>query len=239
VNCKKAKKYIILGLYEELAEGEKAELGDHLRRCPSCERELSLTKKIFTLLDQFQPAEGPETDRDRSWSDIRSRLLSAPAKPRTSATGLRWALAGTSAAIVLVAAFFIGKFGRAPVSGRTWPAALSGSLSPDATGPAFSAHLDDVKPILLDYAHFTPGEKTGREIAVDEDALRGLILQNVLLKRRLIGKDPAAAEFLDDVELVLREITNRGTDSPQSPAQIRDLIERRDILFKMEILRKF
>jgi hypothetical protein len=96
-----------------------------------------------------------------------------------------------------------------------------------------------MKPLLLDYAHYVAGERTqNRVVAVDESALRALMLQNVLLKRKLIEKDPAAADLLEDLDLILKEIVNRDPKNAKSPAEIRDLIEKRDVLFKMEILKK-
>jgi hypothetical protein len=183
---------------------------------------------------------GPESERERSWNDIQARLSrGAERSHRPGRTGLRWALAAASAGVIFVAAFLVGKYGFRASFETAAPPARSSAPHPNGIGPAFASHLDDVKPILLDYAHYQPGEGSGREIVVDEDELRGLVLQNVLLKKRLAERDPAAAEFLDDLELVLREITNRGTGNADSPAEIRDLIERRDLLFKMEILKKF
>ena len=115
---------------------------------------------------------------------------------------------------------------------------LSNGGAPNGIRPAFAAYLEDLKPILLDYAHYVPGEKAEGRVVVDESALRTLMLQNVLLKRKLAEKDPAAADLLDDLDLILKEIVNRGPNDTNSPAEIRDLIEKRDVLFKMEILKK-
>jgi len=56
-------------------------------------------------------------------------------------------------------------------------------------------------------------------VPVDERLLRGLMLQNLLLRRALNGNDPAATELLDDLDLVLKEIVN--AKSPAAPPRRR------------------
>lgn len=238
MDCKTAKSLIILGLYGELDEGEKRDLEEHLRRCSACAAELAETKKVFSLLDENKPAVLPEVDWEKSWDKIRGGIDRRPAKNQQSIfPRWKWAFAGALLALVLGAGVFIGKYWFAPAPK---PAIVSIPASSGATSvqQAFAGYLEDVKPILLDYAHYTPGEKNGRRITVDENILRGLVFQNILLKRKLAEKDPVAAELLDDLDLVLKEITNRGTQDPQSPAGIKDLIEQRDVLFKLEIMKK-
>lgn len=242
MKCDTAKGLIILDLYGELGDAEKAGLHDHIQRCRACSEELALTKKVFSLLDDNRPAEAPAADWEKAWRGIQGGL-SRPSSNRRffGLPGRRWIFAGSALALVLIAGILIGKYGLAPSSP---PAAIAARTAPDSSSspngirPAFAAHLDDLKPILVDYAHFETGEKAGQRIAIDENVLRGLLLQNLLLKRKLAEKDPAAAELLDDIDVVLREITNQGAQDAQSPAQIRDLIERRNILFKLEILKK-
>ena len=64
-----------------------------------------------------------------------------------------------------------------------------------------------------------------------------LQLDNALLKRTLAGKDRAAAELLDDIDLILREISHQESPDAASPGAIRDLIRQRDVLFKMNIIK--
>jgi hypothetical protein len=237
MKCKEAKNLIILELYGELKEVEKARLHGHLEQCRDCSGESALTKKVFAVLDGYQPAAEPSTDWDKTWDRVQAGIIGPPARRRPErAAGWRWAFAGT--ALVLVAGIFIGRYVLAPSPETAATVAAAVAPAPNGIRPAFAAHLEDLKPILLDYAHYVPGEKNGQKILVDEDVLRGLVLQNILLQRKLAEKDPAAADLLDDLDLVLKEITNRGTQDPQAPARVRDLIEQRGVLFKMEIMKK-
>ena len=239
MKCKEAKNLIILELYGELEESEMARLHDHLEQCRNCSGESALTKKVFAVLDGYEPAAEPSADWDKAWDRVQAGIAGPPARPSLKgAAGWRWAFAGTGFVLVLVAGIFIGRYALPPSPEPIGASAAVVEPAPNGIRPAFAAHLEDLKPILLDYAHYVPGEKSGEKVPVDEDILRGLVLQNILLKRKLAEKDPAAADLLDDLDLVLKEITNRGARDPQDPARIRDLIEQRGVLFRMEIMKK-
>ena len=173
MKCDTAKGLIILDLYGELRDAEKAGLHDHIQRCRACSEELALTKKVFSLLDDNRPAEAPAADWEKAWRGIQGGL-SRPSSNRRlfGLPGRRWIFAGSALALVLIAGILIGKYGLAPssppatIAARTAP---DSSSSPNGIRPAFAAHLDDLKPILVDYAHFETGEKAGQRIAIDEN----------------------------------------------------------------------
>jgi hypothetical protein len=246
MNCKKARDIMILAHYGEAGTDDKTRLDEHLRGCPACAAEQSETLRLFALIDEHAPESAPAPDWERVWQGVRAEIAGEqpahlPAPQPSHAPWRRWAFAGPALALVLVAGILIGRFGLAPaphpaVSAAAAPASNGGS--PNGIRPAFAAYLEDLKPILLDYAHYVPGEKPEGRVVVGEAALRALMLQNVLLKRKLAEKDPAAADLLDDLDLILKEIVNRGPHDTNSPADIRALIEKRDVLFKMEILKK-
>jgi len=240
MKCKEAKKLIVLDHYGELEESERDRLRAHLKQCGTCAEDASLTAKVLAVIDVYEPAAKPSTDWEKAWDRVQAGIAGAPSPERARpAVGRRWAFAGAAAALVLAAGIFIGRYVITPgpqPSGIRADAATS--PPPNGIRPAFAAHLEELKPIVLDYAHYAPGDRSGRDILVDEDVLRGLVLQNILLKRKIAEKDPAAADLLDDLDVVLREIVNRGAKDPEAPAQIKDLIEQRGVLFKMEIMKK-
>jgi hypothetical protein len=268
MNCKKAREIIVLDHYGEAGADDKARLAEHVQKCAACAAELAETRRLFALLDAQAPEPVPTPDWERAWRGVEAAMAgsearkrdarpTAPAPAPSQAPPLRWrwAWAAPALATVLVAGILIGRFALGP--GRPGPdasgipmqaivpaatlagtPAAGGNGGPNGIRPAFSAHLDDLKPLLLDYTHYIPGQSLQGRAVVDEAALRALMLQNVLLKRKLAEKDPAAADLLDDLDLVLKEILNRDPKNAKSPAEIRDLIEKRDIMFKMEILKK-
>lgn len=239
MKCKQAKKLVVLDLYGELKEPSRPQLQEHLDHCPECRAEFDLTRKVFAVLDECDPAAEPAADWNRAWDRVQAGISAPPARREPGRVpAWRWAYAGAGLVLVLAAGIFIGKYAFPPSSIPAGTQAAAVPATPNGIRPAFAAHLEDLKPILLDYAHFVPGKKSGQKTFVDADILRGLVLQNILLRRKLVEKDPAAADLLEDLDLVLKEITNRGTNDPQAPARIRDLIEQRDVLFKMEIMKK-
>jgi hypothetical protein len=150
-------------------------------------------------------------------------------------------------ALVLIAGILIGRFGLkigpmpTPVSAKaallSVPGASPSVLSAASLQPVLATHLEDLRPVLLDFANSIGSGKPGSVASVDERLLRGLMLQNLLLRRALNGHDPAATELLDDLDLVLKEIVNAKSPGGATPAQVRDLINDRGILFRMQILK--
>jgi hypothetical protein len=236
---------MVLDLYGEAGRTDIGRLEEHLRGCASCAAEKSEMRRLFTLLDEHKPEDASAADWEMAWKGIQAGIREkTPAHRLSPAPRWRFAYAGAALVLVLAAGIVIGRFGFGPsprpgVSGAQAAAAAAATVpAPNGIRPAFAAHLEDLKPILLDYAHYVPGEKTEGRVYVDEAALRTLMLQNVLLKRKLAERDPAAADLLEDLDLILKEIVDRGSKDAKSPAEIRDLIEKRDVLFKMEILKK-
>jgi hypothetical protein len=74
-------------------------------------------------------------------------------------------------------------------------------------------------------------------MTLDKEILKSLLIQNYLLKKLVIESNPSAAELLEDLDLVLREIKNMPSDDKWAPSQVKEFIQERDILFKMDILK--
>jgi len=237
MDCKKAKNLIPFHLYGELNEKDKLVLEEHLQTCRTCLEEFQATKKVFQLLDEYRPAQAPEPDWEKSWQKIQAGFGRERSKRQEHLSRRwRWAVAGSAMATVLILGILIGKYWFLP-SPQPLPSPSSKSISAANLQPILTSHLEDLKPLLLEYAHYSPRDQGAKTIAIDEKIVRGLLLQNMLLKRMLAEKDPAAAELLDDLDLVLKEIANRPSQDQQAPSEIKDLIDRRGILFKMEILK--
>ncbi len=100
-------------------------------------------------------------------------------------------------------------------------------------------HFESLKPVLAEYANYSPAEERNGTITVDKEILEGLLIQNYLLKRAIASqKNPALQELLEDVDLILREVTNLRKGDKPTLSLIKDTINQRDILFKMEIFQK-
>jgi len=241
MKCKNARRAIVLDYYGELPPAEKAGLEEHLRTCRKCGAEREETVRVFSLLEANPPGDIPVPDTGLVWSRIENRLdpKRAPERRPAPAWNIRqWAMAGAALALVLAAGIFIGR----RASPLPSPPAASPSSGPVRTTaalkPVLAGHLEDLKPLLLDYANYTPDDAAGATVVIDEEFLRALLFQNVLLRKALAGSDPAAAELLDDCDLILKEIINRDAPAAASPEDIRELIRGRDVLFKLEIIKR-
>jgi hypothetical protein len=247
MNCKDARHAVVLDHYGELDEGDRNSLAAHLRECPACAADREETRRVLALVSAAEPAAFPSMDAERSWRRIRAGIRgAAPSRKPALAPGLRWGLAGAGLALILIAGILIGRFGlrtgtlEPSISARSAVSSVpAGSLMLPASSlqPVLADHLDDLRPVLLDFANSASDTRPGGVVSVDERLLRGLMLQNLLLRRALNGHDPAATELLDDLDLVLKEIVNAKSPGGASQAQVRGLIKDRGILFRMQVLK--
>ena len=237
MSCKKQRDNMILYLYGELDSARKTELENHIASCAGCRREFAYIRQVFEALDESRPTSIPEGKWEEYWENIQSHIPGTRSKsfrrwPSAHFPFPRWAYAAVS----LLFVFALGI-----LAGRAWLFQPSpngtGDISTEGTLQyAFNAYLDDLKPYMLEYANYTGGKDNGASITVDKKIIRYLIIQNVLLKSAIAGKNPTAAQLLDDIDLVLHELFHMESDDAYSPAMVKELIKKRDILFKMEVL---
>lgn len=232
MKCKKSKEKIILYLYGELSEREKAELEDHLKECSECSHDLEYTKKVFKLVDSSKKEAIPEANWERSWKAISTGVGPKPERRKRLFLFPVWAYA--SAALVLVFALGI-------IIGGLWipslrKAPLSAEGSPVSMDQPLKEHFEALKPVLTEYANYSPSEQNGPTVTVDKEILENLLLQNYLLRRAIAKSNNSSLEqFLEDIDLILREVTNLRNGDQPTLTLIKDTILQREILFKMEV----
>jgi len=231
MNCRTARHWLVVDLYDELNAAEKTRLTAHLEKCRNCGAFLTETKRVLDLIDEHSPvpvsAPAPAVEAESVWQRVRAGIASSPRKPGSlPALGRRWAFAGAALAFALVAGIFLG---------RTWfsPVPVLETEAGPTFDQALAIHLDDAAPVLIDYLHRIENG-AGRTVPVEESAVRALLLQNIILRRALVETNPAATELLDDLDLVFKEIVSGGAKA----SSIQDLIRERNILFRLRILKK-
>jgi len=234
MKCKRYKENIILHLYGELSDRESEDLKGHLRTCPDCARELEYTRKVFATLDEIRADSVPEVNAERNWAAVRRGIEAPFPSSQRRPMMPRWAFAGAALLLVFVLGIFLG---------RQWLAHDIQTVSRQNPGERYlqhqlQQHLDDLKPIVVEYSNIMPGGEGTDMVTLDREAARALLIQNLLLRKLLAQSDPTAAQLLDDVDLVLKEIANLTGEDTETPASIKRLIQERGILFKMEILQK-
>ncbi len=234
MKCSKFNEQIILYLYGELSEKESSELESHLGKCSKCSKDLEYTKKIFRLLNEAEIEETPEANWEKCWKGINTGISETTGKSKNRFFFPGWALVSTAVILVLFIGIFIGRF---------WISSGHESFHQETASRKFiqqtlKEHFEELKPILVEYSNDSLQEKTSTSIMMDKKTAQNLIIQNILLKRIAAETDPSTVQLLEDVDMVLREIANQKSESKEIHALIKEAIDKRDILFKMEILRK-
>jgi len=235
MRCKKFREKIILNLYGELPEREKSELESHLQECAECSRDSEYTQEVFQAVEFSKKEKTPEANWGRAWQEISSTFKEKPKRQLRFLLFPKWAYA--AAAMVFVFALGI-------IIGSLWLPSLQKSTVPQkaylvSMDQSLQEHFESLKPVLTEYANYTPSEERDGTITVDKEILKGLLLQNYLLKRALASqKNPALQELLEDVDLILIEATNLRNGDKPTLSLIKNTINQRDILFNMEIFQK-
>ena len=231
MKCKKYEEKIILNLYGELSEKERAELKIHINECPECTRDLAYTKKVFKALDDAKE-EMPEANWKKCWKKIEPSFHTKTRKQKSFFSFPRWAYASAAMLLIFIMGIIIGRLWFFPSQELT----LQATESENFIQYTLNEHFEDLKPVLIEYANYTASEKGEDSIIMDKEVARNLLLENLLLKSIVAKTNPSAAELLEDVDIVLREIANFKSEDKQTPSLIKELIHKRGILFKMEIL---
>lgn len=232
MKCKKYKEQIILYLYAELSKEESEELEKHIEQCPECAQELEYTKKVFGTLDEAEIRDLPEARWEKCWGEISSEIKPKSRRQKYVFSLPQWVPAAAAVLVIFTLGIIIG---------RNWQPAQPAAVAEEPFSPTYSRvhlqeHFDALKPLLLKYAGYTAAEEMN--LTSDQKIIQGLLIQNFQLMRMLTRDDPGAVELLEDIELVLREITNMKSGDPLRLDMIKDLIDQREILYNIEIYQK-
>jgi len=234
MKCRKFKENFILYFYEELSQKEKESLQKHLSVCSDCAHEFEETGKVFHLLNVAKTEHVPEASWEKCWSEIDVHLHKKKRFQARSGFYRRWAYAAAALLLVFIIGIGIGRFWlRTSVS-----PAFEGVVSQYALQLSLQEHLENLKPVLVEYANYSAPQNGRGPILVDRGVIQNLLIQNYLLKKVIADSDPSAIPLLEDLDLVLREIVNQKPKDSQAPSLIKELIDQRGILFRLEIFPK-
>jgi len=218
-------------LYEELQGLEKTSLTQHLKECPECAEDLAYTREVFNLMDEVDITSLPEADWNKCWGGIQQNIKQPVPARKSFGIFPCWVPAAIGILIIFAFGIFIGR----TLNPSKTTVAADAAFSAEVTQASLAEHFDNLKPLLIEYSNFDIQTNT---IQIDKNILQGLLIQNYLLKETVLKDNPKAIQILEDIDLVLREITNLENGESVSSALIKELIDQRDILFKMEILHK-
>jgi hypothetical protein len=230
MKCKKYEEKIVLYLYGELNESDKAELESHIQECPSCLEDLEYTKKVFKLVDDNKEV-APEAHWEKCWKEIGAGTQVEPRKQKRFLLAPRWVYASAALLLVFVLGALIGRHWFFP----SQKSPLEPGISQSSMNLALNAYIDEIKPILIEYANYTATEEE-ETIPIDKKIVRSLLIQNLLLKDIIVKSDPSLIPLLEDLDIILKELSNIQRGDEMTSSMIKQLIHEREILFKIEIL---
>ncbi|MBU4254243.1 MAG: zf-HC2 domain-containing protein [Acidobacteria bacterium] len=229
--CKKYRNDMVLYLYEELDKDRRKSLEAHISACEDCRREFSYTKEVFAALDLSRPEKIPEGNWDISWRAIRAGLKDKSSRGRAFAAFPRWSWV---AGFLLV--FAIGILAGRILIFPPFQKGTQDERERTTIDYALTEHLNSLEPHLLTYANYNAEDSGSAVIEVEVSVLQTLLIQNILLRKALADTHPEATELLEDIDLVLQELINSEPEDSRTPELVKELIYKRDILFKLNIL---
>ena len=228
---------LVLHYYgEDAADGPR--VAAHLRACRSCQASLEQLRQTLALVDTAPEGEPPAGYEATLWARLQDQLEAPPPWWRRLTTDgpVRWAMAGTLAAVV-AAAFLAGWLAR-EVAAPT-PAASEASAAPVRTRVLIVAvgdHLERTQMVLSEVMN--AGDLGLTELVSDRDRASELVTANRLFRQSAeLAGDASMDDVLEELERVLVEIANAPADlSASELAALRDRIERRGLVFRVRVL---
>lgn len=239
-------------LYDELPGTGRAALQAHLKDCPGCAAEY---EGMTAALRKMDRRKGPEMDEeywDNYWDRLEEKIDEQPAKisDRLKLDRLwKWfgsfdfkpgrVLYPAFALLLIALGIFIGKaiYAPSPVGETVLaarPAASSGRVY-----AAAARHFDNLKPLLVECSNYSENDgtdKTSTAVPVEKDVLKKLVFQHHLLKKAAAESGNVfLTQLIDELEIILLEISNSNGQSGQAMKAVRDILESNDILFKMNV----
>lgn len=258
--CKKYKKDIVAFLSGELQEEEKKHFIIHLEKCSDCRKELEDLEKVIEKADSLMP-DIKQAMASVDWQVLPLRITetvfekvsASSRKSRLERLGgvlfqprLRPIYAGLLVGLIIgsLATFMIFKspFFRKKSGGEFFVSQdFLERVELEMARRETLDYLDKSQYLLLDFIQFSP--KKGKELWKKEYAFQKA--KELLSKKKYINPQlnkfqmAKAKEICDQIEFLFYELTQiSGRLSDQELRRIQRLIEKKQLLLKIKLLRK-
>ncbi|HZX10468.1 MAG TPA: zf-HC2 domain-containing protein [Acidobacteriota bacterium] len=262
-DCKNIKKDLVAYIYNEIDEQKKSQIQEHLNSCPECQKEVEELKEVLLCADTYKK-EINEAVESVDWealpSQIADQVIPKNQTQKQSTENkfkkllnsiftarLAPVYAALLAGIIMggVLTFMILRPGRAPEG--TAPTQFMVSRDFIETMDVEMArretldYLEQSKYLLLDFVQTSP-EKADQYWKSDfvEAKTSELLSKKRYMNQQLDKHHMAKAKAIcDQIEILLMELAGmRGELSAAESRRIRDLIEQRQILLKINLVKK-
>lgn len=228
------RKNILMEYIDNELSGEKLRRVEaHLSGCPACRENLEQMKTdIDLVMENMEMLDPVDIPADTS--------ITMPAEEKKAGTGRislpafrwwDWRVAVAGSLFIFILGFFVGKYFISPSP----PDMLVKLESPEHLRFVLQEHFENIKPVLIEYANFSLSEEGDLDVLLDKEFVTTLVEQNQLIKKRIpVDKDGYLRQLLDELEVILREISRLTEDDPGALSVIKKLIKEKEILFKLE-----
>ncbi|MFL6350827.1 MAG: hypothetical protein ACJ74Z_03120 [Bryobacteraceae bacterium] len=208
------------------------ELSQHIQDCSACGLDFDRLKDLLDSIREYPVPERAGSYGSDVWVRLVPQLPVAKARrSRFQWTWGRWWMAGPALATLLLVAFFAGML----FQHRREPAPISADASQRVLRMVIGDHLDRSQVLLAELVNASPGSIDLRD---ERDRARDLLSENRLLRQTAARTgDPSHAALLDELERVLLDIANTGSNT--SPADLEALQRRigsEGLLFRVRIV---
>ena len=245
---------IELYFYDELDAAARRDTERHLKTCGECRQALDELEVIRAALstrpDVSAPAGGDWTSfMARLDGAIRQEPASRPlvAPPRAAVAGSRqYVVYIAMAALLALVTMSVGLIVRSRIAsdGASPATQVSGTPTEPARwtdDEAFAAlseqHFERAKLVVLGLANKEPGEGLPSEWQYERELASTLLADTRLY--RLAAEDRGMkplAKVMGDLELVLLQASLSRDPQPDTLAQIQNLIRKRDLVTRMNVM---
>ena len=245
---------IELYFYGELDEQARRETERHLPTCDECRQALDELRVIRAALSTRPDVSAPSGG---DWSGFMARLdgairqeprpRAAVAAPRVATVASRHYVAYIAmAALLALVTMSVGYIVRSRIAaGDVGGAAIAGSRvtepAPWTDDEAFAAlseqHFERAKLVVLGLANKQAGERMPSEWQYERELASTLLADTRLY--RLAAEDRGMkplAKIMGDLELVLLQASLSENPQPDTLAQIQNLIRKRDLVTRMNVM---
>ncbi|MCP4218042.1 MAG: zf-HC2 domain-containing protein [bacterium] len=223
-----------------LTETDQLHMEAHTGECPACLRLFDGIKETYQFIDSKADTV-PAHDWDTSWRIIRKQVFETAGR-KIPSFGFRigWTLAGAAAVFlvgILVGVYLINSpyfhNADAPCIQRGQAEGLK------LLRTAFHRHIEDTKPVIIQYANYDDAEDREMSLSPDREIAAQLLAQNRLLQGKLAQLSPAKqralGQLMEELELILTEISNLSEGEPENIALVKELIRIKGVLPKTEV----
>jgi hypothetical protein len=220
---------LILHYYGEDAADPSVER--HLHECSGCRGDYSALQLVLNSVDSVPVPDRSGEYGAQVWRRVQPKL-GRRRRWRSLFQQRIWILVPSTALLMLLA-FFAGRFTQSPGKGPTSAANVRERVLLVAVGD----HLDRSQMVLAELSN-APDGKGQIDISGERQIAQDLLDDNRLYRQtaRSTG-DTAVASVLDDLERVLLEVANSPSEvSPEQFDQLRQEIRDRGLVFKVRIV---